>query len=117
MSSEGFDWAEALKAARAEEEAKRQRYEERVNALPGDPVERWLEQYPVEHHPKLLGEISGRHHEGATFELMLHALLLAQGFDVEVSSGTPDFRVASPSLGIRLMPLLPARGGGLSISA
>lgn len=95
--SEGFDWAEAIKAGQAEEEAKRQRYEARVNALPGDPVERWLSQYPSGPRPQLLGRIEkprGKH-EGATFELMLHALLEAQGFNVTVNSGTPDFDVVS----------------------
>ena len=97
VSSETFDWVQVYREGLAEEEAKRKRYEERVTVLHGDPVERWLSRYPSGNlQKKLLGELKKGHHEGASFELMLHALLLAQGFDVTVNPRQPDFHVVSP---------------------
>lgn len=60
-----------------------------------DPVLRWMSRYPREHIRKMLGELHG-HHEGATFELMIHAMLKKQGFRVTVISRTPDFHVVRP---------------------
>lgn len=61
-----------------------------------DPIRLWLSHYPPEYQQKLLGEIQHGHHEGAAFELLLHELLLRQGFAVTVNPGTPDFKVVNP---------------------
>ena len=68
-------------------------------------VDRWVNDYPAAEQRNLIGRIRSRHddlHRSALFELMLHALMLRQGFAVlaiepELPNGrAPDFLVEAP---------------------
>jgi hypothetical protein len=68
-------------------------------------VDRWLADFPTSHRSKLIGKLRSRDntlHLSSFFELMLHALLLKQGFAVVEIEQTlpngraPDFLVEAP---------------------
>ncbi|MCT4369068.1 hypothetical protein CLG85_001420 [Yangia mangrovi] len=69
-------------------------------------VDQWLADYPASHRPEMIRRLRSRNdilHSSSLFELMLHALLLRQGFTVvEIEPAlpngrSPDFLVEAPS--------------------
>tara|TARA_B110001454_G_scaffold218866_1_gene248324 strand:- start:1911 stop:3080 length:1170 start_codon:yes stop_codon:yes gene_type:complete len=68
-------------------------------------IDVWLADYPATHRPEMIRRIRSRDnvlHRSAVFELLLHALLLKQGFVIEeieprlANGKAPDFLVAAP---------------------
>lgn len=68
-------------------------------------IDAWLVDYPAAHRPDLIRRLRSRDdmsHRSAVFELMLHALLLRQGFTIveiepQLPNGkAPDFLVEAP---------------------
>lgn len=68
-------------------------------------VDRWLADYPATHQPEIIRRLRSRDdvlHRSSLFELMLHALLLQQGFTIiEIepvlpNGKAPDFLVEAP---------------------
>lgn len=68
-------------------------------------VDAWLSDYPAAHRPDLIRRLRSRDdvsHRSALFELLLHALLLQQGFTIvdiepQLANGkAPDFLVKTP---------------------
>lgn len=68
-------------------------------------IDAWLADYQASHRPEMIRRIRSRDnvlHRSAVFELLLHALLLKQGFVIEEiepqlpNGKAPDFLVAAP---------------------
>lgn len=68
-------------------------------------VDRWLADYPATHRPEMIRRLRSRDdilHRSSMFELILHALLVRQGFTIveiepELPNGkAPDFLVKAP---------------------